>query len=42
MDPTGNNLSMREILKMQRYANMVKNNADAFEKAKEVLTKEDA
>lgn len=42
MDPTGQNLSMKEILQMQRYANMVVNNKAAYDKAKENLIKENA
>lgn len=42
MDPTGKNLSMKEILQMQRYAQQVKNCKESFDKAKDNLIKEDA
>lgn len=41
-DPTGQNLSMREILKVQKLANRVKTNYEHYQKAIESLNKEEA
>lgn len=41
-DPTGENLSLREILKVQKLASQVKTNYARYEKAVDSLNKEDA
>lgn len=41
-DPTGQNLSMREILKVQRLASKVATNYKDYEKARQSLDEQDA